>query len=101
MGRARKTAPPADASEEESVRQLRFSAIRLAAQRKKLGISAAGFATLLGVSPISVYKWERGKARPRRAQLEAIAATRKLGKREALARLEERSNPPAAARKRA
>lgn len=70
-------------------RPLRFSAPRLAAQRKKLGLSAADFARLLGVSSLSVYKWESGKTRPRQAQLEVIAAARNLGKREALARLEQ------------
>src|SRR4051812_48896582 len=39
-------------------RQLRFSPTRLASQRKKLGLSAASFAKLLGVSGLSVYKWE-------------------------------------------
>jgi DNA-binding transcriptional regulator YiaG len=65
----------------------RFSAARLAAQRQKLGLSAADFATLLGVSGQSVYKWEHGEARPRARQLEAIAALRGIGKREAAARL--------------
>ena len=50
--------------------------------------SAADFATLLGVSGQSVYKWEHGEARPRARQLEAIAALRGIGKREAAARLE-------------
>lgn len=68
--------------------QLRFSAARFAAQRKKSGLSAAKYAKLLGVSSLSVYKWENGQTRPRRAQLEAIAAARNLGKREAAARLE-------------
>jgi DNA-binding transcriptional regulator YiaG len=87
----KKAAPRAtpERSEEQSGRQLRFSAGRLAAQRKKLGLSAAKFAMLIGVSPISVYHWESGKTRPQRPQLEAIAAARKLRKREALARLEE------------
>jgi len=74
--------------EGDSDRQLRFSATRLAGLRAKLGLSAAKFALLAGVSPISVYKWESGKARPRRAQLEAIATVRGLGKRETAARLE-------------
>lgn len=65
----------------------RFSATRLAAQRRKLGLSAADFAALLGVSGQSVYKWEHGEARPRARQLEAIAALRGIGKREAAARL--------------
>lgn len=69
-------------------RQLRFSPTRLAAQRAKLGLSAANFAKLIGVSGLSVYKWENGQARPRRAQLEAIASVRGIGKREALAQLE-------------
>lgn len=75
--------------QEQTGPQLRFSATRLAAQRKRLGLSAANFALLIGVSPISVYGWESGKSRPRRAQLEAIAAVRRLGKREAEARLEQ------------
>lgn len=66
----------------------RFSAARLAAQRQKLGLSAADFATLLGVSGQSVYKWEHGESRPRARQLEAIAELRGIGKREAAARLE-------------
>jgi DNA-binding transcriptional regulator YiaG len=45
-------------------------------------------AKLLGVSSVSLYKWESGQSRPRRAQLEAIAAVRSIGKREAMARLE-------------
>ena len=66
----------------------RFSATRLAAQRRKLGLSAADFAALIGVSGQSVYKWEHGEARPRARQLEAIAALRGIGKREAATRLE-------------
>ncbi len=61
----------------------RFSASRLAAQRRRLGLSAEAFGKLIGVSGISVYKWEGGKARPRTQQLEAIAAARGLSKRQA------------------
>jgi transcriptional regulator with XRE-family HTH domain len=42
----------------------------------------------MGVSAQSIYNWETGKAVPRRQQLEAIAALRGIGKREALSRLE-------------
>jgi DNA-binding XRE family transcriptional regulator len=66
---------------------LRFSAKGLAAQRKRLGLSAAAMAALLGVSGQSIYKWEEGKTRPRASQLPAIAVLRKMGKREANARL--------------
>lgn len=84
---AGRAAPAAadDASEAGTAR--RFSATRLAAQRRKLGLSAADFATLIGVSGQSVYKWEHGEARPRARQLEAIAALRGVGKREAAERL--------------
>lgn len=77
---------PADVDSEEGQAR-RFSATRLAAQRRKLGLSAADFAALLGVSGQSVYKWEHGEARPRARQLEAIAALRGVGKREAAERL--------------
>lgn len=60
----------------------RFSATRLAAQRKKLGLSADDFGKLIGASGQSVYKWESGNTRPRAAQLEAIAKARELGKRD-------------------
>lgn len=66
---------------------LRFRADGFASLRKKLGLSAAEMAALLGVSSQSVYHWETGKSRPRGSQLPAIAAVRQLGKREAAARL--------------
>lgn len=91
LERQTKRAPRAQAAEpkeaQESAR-LRFSASRFAAQRSKLDLSAADFALLLGVSPLTVYKWEKGQVRPRAAQLQAIAQARGLGKREARARLE-------------
>lgn len=61
-------------------RQVRFSAERLAAHRQKLGLSAANYAKLVGASPLSVYKWESGKTRPRPAQIQALAAVRSLSK---------------------
>jgi DNA-binding transcriptional regulator YiaG len=81
-GQAAKAAP------QDEGRQLRFSPTRLAAQRQKLGLTVANMAKLLGVSSVTLYKWESGQSRPRRAQLESIAAVRGIGKREALARLE-------------
>lgn len=93
LKKAVKAAPRAAAGKSEETsqenRQLRFSPARLASQRKKLGLSAANFAKLIGVSGLSVYKWENGQARPRRAQLEAIASVRGIGKRHAQARLEQ------------
>jgi DNA-binding transcriptional regulator YiaG len=89
--RVRKASAPAVASDDEPGGQLRFSAKGLAAQRRRLGLSAAAVAQLLGVSALSVYKWESGKTRPRARQIEAIAGLRGMGKREALKRLEEAS----------
>ena len=66
---------------------LRFRVAGFANLRKKLGLSAAEMGQLIGVSAQSVYHWETGKTRPRASQLEAIAAVRKLGKREVAARL--------------
>lgn len=76
-------------SEEEAGSSVRFSAKGLAAHRRRLGLSAAALARLLDVSALSVYKWESGKVRPRAKQLEAIAALRSMGKREAAQRLGE------------
>ena len=73
--------------EGEGPTNFRFSAKRFAAQRQKLGVSAGDMGTLLGVSAQTVYNWEAGKARPRQQQLAAIAAVRKLGKRDVKARL--------------
>lgn len=61
----------------------RFSATRLAAHREKLGLSAASYGKLVGVTGQTIYKWEQGKARPRKAQLEGLASVRGLSRREA------------------
>lgn len=61
---------------------IRFSAERLAALRAKLGVTQAQMAALLGVSYLSVHKWEAGAAKPRAAQLQKIASVMKMGKRE-------------------
>ncbi len=78
--------------EDAATTRHRFSAKRLAAQRQKLGLSAADMGILLGVSAQTVYNWEAGKSRPRQQQLVAIAAIRKLGKRKAQAQLASLAN---------
>lgn len=88
LGKAAGRAAAAPQAEEEAGPHLRFSASGFAAKRKRLGLSAAEAAALLGVSAQSVYKWEHGGARPRASQLAAIATLRKMGKREAQAKLE-------------
>ena len=66
---------------------VRFSPTGLASHRQRLGLSAAEFGALVGASGQSVYNWEKGKAKPRQAQLARIASVRALGKREVQARL--------------
>ncbi len=65
----------------------RFSARSVAAQRQRTGLSAANYATLVGVSPLTIYNWEHNKSRPRKEQFAALVALRGLGKREAQAKL--------------
>ncbi len=66
----------------------RFSPKWLAKHREKLELSAADYARLVGCSPLSIYKWEKGESTPRTAQREALASIRGLGKREAQRRIE-------------
>jgi DNA-binding transcriptional regulator YiaG len=68
----------------------RFSAKGLVSQRKRLGLSAEALGKLIGVSGLSIYHWEGGKARPRANHLPAIAALKTLGKKEAAAVLASR-----------
>jgi DNA-binding transcriptional regulator YiaG len=67
---------------------MRFRADGLRSHRKRLDLSAAEYAKLVGVSALTVYNWESGKSKPRRSQLEKIASLRGLGKREAMRRLD-------------
>ena len=67
---------------------IRYSARSVRAQRKRLGLSAEQYGRLVGVSGLTIYHWEHGKARPRKAQLAALIAVRGIGKRDALKRLE-------------
>jgi DNA-binding transcriptional regulator YiaG len=71
----------------ESSQNFRFTAQGLAAQRKRLGLSAQECGLLVGASGQSIYNWEDRKARPRAKNLPAIAALRTMGKKEAAARL--------------
>ena len=74
----------ADSGSETS---LRFRADGMKTHRAKLGISAADYGKLVGVSGLTIYHWESKKAKPRRSQLPKLAAVRGLGKREVMKRL--------------
>jgi DNA-binding transcriptional regulator YiaG len=71
------------ANDETISQRTRFSARSMAAQRRRLGLSAAECGLLIGASAQSVYNWEEGKARPRAQHLPAIFALRHLGRRQA------------------
>ena len=83
--RKRLEEPQAD---EEAVGGARFSARSVKAQRERLGLSAAHYAKLVGVSPLTIYNWEKERSRPRKEQLAALVAVRGIGKKEAFRRLE-------------
>ncbi len=74
--------PPAEST------KIRFVAKGLRSLRDRLGLSAEDFARLLDVSGQTIYNWESQKTTPRPAQVSAIAALRGIGKKEAMAQLE-------------
>ncbi len=74
--------------EAESAR-VRFTAKGVVSHRRRLGISAADYGKLIGVTGHTIYKWEQGASHPRKAQLAALASVRPLGKKAALSRLEQ------------
>ncbi len=73
----------------EELGRVRFSAKGLRSHREKLGISAADYASLVGVSTQTIYLWEREQTKPRMSQVAALVAVRQLGVREAQRRLEQ------------
>lgn len=79
---------PEASTTEDSEAALRFSAKGLAGHRKRLGLSARELGAIVGASSLTIYKWEKGEARPRARFLPVIATLRTMGKREAAAKLE-------------
>lgn len=84
---------------DSAVEQIRFSAVSVKSQRARLGLSADAFGKLIGVSGQSIYKWEHGTSRPRKAQLAAFVAVRGIGKAEAMSRMEQIKKPVPKSRK--
>jgi len=66
----------------------RFSRRWVKAHRTNIGFSAADYGALIGVHAMTIYNWEHGRSKPRKAQLASLVAIRKLGQREAIRRLE-------------
>ena len=77
---------PADSGDAGS--SSRFSPKWLRSHRQKLGISAADYAKLVGVSGLTIYNWEHEKVRPRASQVAKLAAIRGMGVREVRRRLD-------------
>lgn len=75
-------------AKEEPPKGTRFSAKALEKRRTRLGLTREEFASLAGVSAVTVYNWERGSTRPSGKHLATLVALRELGKREARKRLE-------------
>lgn len=79
---------PTQAAEADAER-VRFTAKGLRSQRKRLGLSAANYGKLIGVTGQTIYSWEQETSRPRRPQVARIASLRHMGQREARSRLEQ------------
>ena len=91
----RAASAPAAAPSDDGAGKIRFVAKGLKSQRGRLGLSAADYGKLVGVTAQSVYNWEQGQATPRAEQLKAIVALRSIGKREASERLQKLAPRPA------
>lgn len=83
----RRIQEPAAEGAEKLEGDVRFSARSVRAQRKRLGLSAADFGKLIGVSSQTIYNWEQEFSKPREQQFAAFVAIRGIGKREAMKRL--------------
>lgn len=68
-------------------RKHRFSAARLAAHRAKLGLSAADYGRLVGMSGATIYLWEQSRTRPRPEQVQQLGLLKALSRRAVLERL--------------
>lgn len=83
---ARKQATQVSLVEELSPK-VRFRPDGLKSFRERVNLSAPVLASILGVSPQTVYNWEAGTSKPNREMVERIATLRKMGKREVQERL--------------
>jgi len=68
-------------------KRVRFVPKGLMSTRKRLGLSAADLAKMMGVSTQTIYNWERGVTRPRPEQQVKLASLRGVGKRQLEAHL--------------
>ena len=76
-------------SHKDTPERVRFNAKGFGSHRQRLGLSAAQAGALLAVSPLTVYHWESGKAKPQARHMPRITAFRSLGKKQAAAAVEQ------------
>lgn len=81
------TAPATVRTKGKPGRKVVFTPERLKTQRARLAFTQEQMAQLLGVSSLSIWKWESGGAKPRASRVPQILARLALGRREALALL--------------
>lgn len=74
---------------EADAQHVRFTAKGLRSHRERLGLSAANYGKLIGVTGQTIYSWEQETSRPRQQQVAIIASLRHMGKREAQVCLEQ------------
>lgn len=86
---SRTTKPSPDTPRGKPGRKVTFTAERLKAQRSRLGFTQEQMGQLLGVSALSIWKWESGGAAPRAARVPEILGKIAMGKREALSLIEQ------------
>ncbi|NQT94551.1 MAG: helix-turn-helix domain-containing protein [Lentisphaerae bacterium] len=93
------TVKPSD----DEVTKARITGRMILALRKKFGISQADLARLIGVTPVSVFLWEKkgGRLQLRSASVAAIVEVRKLKVNEARERLDQlkAATPPVSGRR--
>lgn len=89
--------PKASAGAASGSKRPRFSPKWVSKHREKLGLSAAEYGKLAGVSALTIYNWEKGASSPREKQLNSWGEIRSLGKREARRRLDDINSPEASA----
>lgn len=78
--------PELQISEDEAASS-RLSPSLIKKLRKKLNITQAELATLVGVTPGAVAFWEQGRSRPRDGHKRALVSLRQLGRRDVAAML--------------
>ncbi len=79
--------PAPEVTKSRPGRKAVFTVERLKAQRSRLGFTQEQMGKLLGVSSLSIWKWETGSSAPRASRVPEILSSLSLGKREALARI--------------